>query len=71
LQSGVEKLLVWAAIGIKPTTLDLYSRSGDYDLSAKVTPSFLGKALVGKIRQSWLKKVILANERAVCKKAFD
>jgi len=36
LQSGVEKLLAWAA-GIEPTTLDLSSQSGAYDLSATAT----------------------------------
>jgi len=37
LQSGVEKLLAWAA-GIQPTTLDFSSQSGAFDLSAMATP---------------------------------
>jgi len=39
LQSGVKKLLAWAASGIESTTLDLSSQSGAYDLSAMATPS--------------------------------
>jgi len=37
LQSVVKKLLAWQP-GIEPTTLDLSSQSGAYDLSATVTP---------------------------------
>jgi len=39
LQFGVEKLLVWP--DIEPTTLDLRSQPGAYDLSAMANPNLV------------------------------
>jgi len=37
LQFGFVKLLAWTRLGIEPTTLDLSSQSGAYNLSATAT----------------------------------